>query len=259
MALYHRVLILLFAGLFYPLLSLASGYTFLGQLSQETHIPEQVMGYSIVCILILFFGTLYKFKVANLSDQNLIIPDAKISLRNIMEFFGEKMLGLTESIVGAEYASRYFFLASSLFIVIFVSNLMGLIPGFLPPTSNINTTLALGLISFIYYNVEGIKAVGAWNHFKHLFGPVALLAPLMFVIELLSHSIRPLTLAIRLRSNMEGDHMVLSIFTDLTKVVIPVIFMGLGTFISFIQAFVFTILTLVYVKLAIDTHDHGDH
>lgn len=90
-------------------------------------------------------------------------------------------------------------------------------------------------------------------------GPVLWLAPLIFVIEIISHVIRPLTLALRLRFNMEGDHMVLAAFTDLTYVVIPVIFLFLGTFIAFIQAYVFTILSLVYVKLAIESHDHDGH
>lgn len=237
----------------------SEGFTFLGPVSEHYQIPEQVLSFSMVAGVILLLGYIYKRSILKMGIQNTVIPDEGITLRNAVEFFGQKILGLVTTILGEDLAPQYFLLAASVFILIFMSNLLGLIPGFLPPTSNINTTLALGIFVFIYYNYEGIKSVGWAKHVKHLFGPVKWLAPLMFVIELLSHCIRPISLALRLRSNMEGDHMLLSLFTSMTKVGIPVIFMGLGTFVSFIQAFVFTILSLVYVKLSIESHDHDDH
>jgi F-type H+-transporting ATPase subunit a len=134
---------------------------------------------------------------------------------------------------------------------------MGLLPGFSPPTTNFNVTLALGLLSFTAYNVFGFKEQGL-GYLKHFVGPMLWLAPLMIPLELISNFVRPFSLALRLLGNMTGDHTVLEIFTDLTKVIIPVIFYGLGTFVSFVQAFVFTLLSMVYVSLAV-THHGGDH
>ena len=90
---------------------------------------------------------------------------------------------------------------------------------------------------------------------KHFLGPVIWLGPLMLVIELISHAVRPVSLSVRLFGNITGDHMVLEVFTDLTKLVIPVIFLGLGLFVSFIQAFVFSLLSMIYIALATE-HDH---
>jgi F-type H+-transporting ATPase subunit a len=147
-----------------------------------------------------------------------------------------------------------------------VSNLIGLIPGFVPPTSNVNTTLGLGLTSFIMYNYYGFRAHGA-AYLKHFLGPIWWLVVLMLPLELIDNFLRPLTLNLRLLMNMFADHLVLDIFTDLTRLVVPVVFYMLGTFVSVIQAFVFTLLSLVYVSLAVgghgeeheQEHAHGHH
>lgn len=240
-------------------ISFASGYTFLGPVAHTLAIPEHILSYSAVIICLLLAGLAYRVKILALGKNSVIIPDEGISVRNVMEFTGGKIFELVENIVGEENAKEYFPLAISLFLLILANNMVGLIPGIAPATANINTSLALGLFSFLFYNYQGIAKVGLLNHVKHLMGPVAWLAPLIFIIEVISHVIRPMTLALRLRFNMEGDHMVLATFTDLTYVFIPVIFLFLGTFIAFIQAFVFTILSLVYVKLSIESHDHDDH
>lgn len=236
-----------------------SGFTYLSGLSHSLHVPEHVLTYIFVMLGILLLGALYKVKVAGLGKESLIIPDDGISVRNIVEFVGGSIFDLVKNIVGDDDAKAYFPLAISIFLLIFLNNILGLIPGFLPATSNMNTTLALGLLSFLYYNTQGILKVGLVAHIKHLMGPVLWLAPLIFIIEVISHVIRPLTLALRLKFNMEGDHLVLATFTELTYPPIPVVFIFLGAFISFIQAFVFTILSLVYVKLSIESHDHDNH
>jgi len=251
--------IIIALGLLGSTLVHASGYTYLSGLSHNLHVPEHILTYCMVICGILALGFVYKAKVATLGKEELIVPDDGITIRNVFEFTGGSIMDLVKNIVGDEDAKRYFPLAISIFLLILLNNMLGLIPGFMPATTNMNTTLALGLFSFLYYNYQGIKKVGIVAHIKHLMGPVLWLAPLIFIIEVISHVIRPLTLALRLRFNMEGDHMVLAAFTDLTYVVIPVIFLFLGTFIAFIQAFVFTILSLVYVKLAIESHDHDDH
>jgi len=233
-------------------LAFASGYTFLGPVAAATNVPEHILAYSSVILLIFILGFAYRAKIAGMTKEQLVIPDEGLSLRNIVEFIGEKIYGLVDSVVGEANAKKYFPLAVSIFILIFINNILGLVPGIVPATSNMNTTLALGLFTFLYYNYQGIRAVD-------LMGPVLWLAPLIFIIEIISHVIRPMTLALRLRFNIEGDHLVLGTFTDLTYVIVPVVFLFLGTFICFIQAFVFTILSLVYVKLSIESHDHDDH
>jgi F-type H+-transporting ATPase subunit a len=116
-------------------------------------------------------------------------------------------------------------------------------------------TFGLGLVSFAAYNAYGMKAQGVGGHLKHFLGPVIFIAPLMLIIEIFSHGFRPVSLGIRLFANMDADHKVLGLFTDLTHFVIPVLFYGLGTFVAIVQAFVFTMLTAIYISLAV-AHDH---
>src|SRR6266478_2663733 len=154
---------------------------------------------------------------------------------------------LAEGIIGHD-APKYVPLFGSLFLFILVANLVGLLPGFTPPTDNFNITLALGAISFVAYNYYGVRAHGI-AYLKQFMGPLLVLSPLMIVVEVFSHMFRPASLAIRLYGNMFADHLLLSIFTDLTKAVVPVVFYVLGTFVSLVQALVFTLLTMVYVGL----------
>lgn len=183
-----------------------------------------------------------------------LVPEARLTYRNFFEIIAESLFRLTESVIGHHDAPTYFPIIGSLFVFIFFSNIVGLIPGILPPTDNLNTTLALGLFVFIYYNFAGIRANGM-GYFKQFFGPVLWLAPLMLVIELASHVFRPLSLALRLRGNIMGDHIVLGVFSSLVPILLPVIFYGLGVFVAFIQAFVFCLMTMVYISLS-TSHDH---
>ena len=183
-----------------------------------------------------------------------IIPESKMSFRNFFEIIAEKLYGLTESVMGHHEAPIYFPVIGTLFVFIFSANILGLIPGFLPPTENLNTTLALGAFVFLYYNYAGFKAHGV-AYLKHFLGPVLWLAPLLLVIEIASHIFRPLSLALRLRGNIMGDHVVLGVFSSLVPYLLPVIFYGLGVFVAFIQAFVFCLMTMVYISLS-TAHDH---
>jgi F-type H+-transporting ATPase subunit a len=145
---------------------------------------------------------------------------------------------------------QYVPLLATMFTFILFANLVGLLPGFTPPTGNIGTTLGLGIVSFLAYNYYGFREHGV-SYLKQFAGPVIWLAPLMAVVEVLSHVFRPVSLAIRLFGNMFADHLVLGIFTDLTKVVIPIAFYTLGAFVCVLQAFVFTVLSIVYIALAV--------
>lgn len=188
--------------------------------------------------------------------RNPIIPDDKLTARNFAELVVTFILNLGDNVMGKENR-KYLPFVGTLFFYIAVMNLIGLIPGFLMPTDTLEFNLGIGFSVFVLYNIWGIQAVGLVNYVKHLFGPVVALAPLIFVIELVSHAVRPVALSLRLFGNMLGDHLVLGISTDLTKIVIPVIFYFLGTFVCLIQAFVFTLLTMVYIRMAV-AHDE-DH
>lgn len=184
-----------------------------------------------------------------------VVPDGTLTARNSLEIFVEWFIGFAQSVLG-DKARRYISVYGSFFLFILCANLLGLFPGFSPPTSNFNIALGLGISSFLVYNAFGFQDKGL-SYVKHFFGPVWWLAPLMLPLELIDNCVRPASLALRLFGNMTGDHLVLGIFTDLTKIGIPVAFLALGAFVSLIQAFVFTILSMVYLSLAIADHDHG--
>ena len=120
-----------------------------------------------------------------------LIPDQNFSLLNLFDVAVEKLLALSESIMGHHDGKRFFPLMGALFIYILFSNLLGLIPGFLPPTDNLNTNVACALTVFIFYNYQGFKAHG-FAYLKHFMGPIWWLAPIMVVIEVISHQMGPI-------------------------------------------------------------------
>jgi F-type H+-transporting ATPase subunit a len=249
--------LLFFASVIPSVAFAGGGFTWLAGPAKALNIYEFILTFAFIAVLLLVVGVFYRVTLSN--TPNSIIPDKNISFRNIIESFGQFIHGLAVGILGEKDAAKYFTVLASLFLFIFISNLIGLIPGFLPPTDNLNTTLALGLFVFVYYNFQGIKEQGLWGHIKHFMGPVWYMAFLIFPIEIISHSVRPMSLALRLRSVMMGDHMVLAIFSDIVPILVPVVFMFIGLFVCFIQAFVFTLLTMVYIGLAVEKHDHDSH
>ena len=234
----------------------AGGFTWFSNFQKMagTHVPEHVLGFIFVGLILIFAGFAYRFCVLRITDT--VVPDGKVTFRNIMECYGQFIYSQCKAILGEREAPKYFSFVSTIFLVILMSNLIGLIPGFLPPTEVTSTTLALGLFSFIYYNVKGCQEQGAMNYLKHFAGPLWYLAPLIFFIEIISNFIRPLSLALRLRSNMMGDHLVLTTFSKLVPFLIPIPFYILGLIVCFIQAYVFTVLSMIYISLAVSHHDH---
>lgn len=187
------------------------------------------------------------------SGEAAVMPSSRFSLKGAFEVFVEAMAGMAKSTLGKQ-GRVYLALFGSVFFYVAFNNLFGLLPGMGAASADINLGLGIGLFVFVVYNYLGLKENG-WHYLAHFAGPVWWLAFLMIPIELISHLVRPLSLGLRLSINMSGDHTILSIFTDLTKVIIPVIFYGLGTFVSLVQAFVFTLLSMIYVMLA-TAHDH---
>lgn len=187
--------------------------------------------------------------------ESMILPKGQANLVNIIEVLISAVFRLSEDVMGPE-ARSHIPLIASLFVYILISNLIGVIPGFVPSTENINTNFSCAIVVFIYYNVVGIKRQGIKKYFRNLAGPVIWLAPLLFAIELVSHLVRPVSLSVRLFGNIFGDHMVLGMFSQLVPFLIPIIFMGLAIFVSFMQAFVFTLLTIVYIHMALQSEEH---
>jgi len=236
-------------------LNLEHNFTWMSWLTHDKinhHNIHMVTAGMIVTLLAL--AVLMASKKLRRTEERLV-PEGKTTLTNIFEVAVESLLGLMEGIVGHD-AKKYFPLIGTVFIYIFLCNAIALIPGFLPPTDNINTNLAVSLTVFIYYNAMGIKAHGIGGYMKHFLGPILWLGPLVAVIEIIGHAVRPISLALRLYGNILGDHMVLGIFSQLAPLFVPVIFMALGLFVSFIQAFVFSLLSTIYIGLA-TAHEEG--
>jgi F-type H+-transporting ATPase subunit a len=218
-------------------------------------LPGHLVTSIFVTLLIMWCA--YRAYDQMYASDDSAIPDESITLRSIAELLVEGIKSMAEGVLGNE-AKRFVPLYGTFFIFILTANLIGLLPGFAPPTSNFNVTLALGLISFVAYNVYAFKAQGM-AYLKHFVGPLVWLAPLMIPLEIIDNIVRPFSLSLRLLGNMTGDHVVLEIFTDLTKLIIPVVFYMLGTFVCVVQAFVFTLLSMVYVSLAGGVgHGHGE-
>jgi F-type H+-transporting ATPase subunit a len=151
---------------------------------------------------------------------------------------------------------KYVYWFATCFVFILFSNLLGVIPSFESPTMYAAVPLGIAVGTFLYYNGVGIKAQGIVGHFKHLLGPVWWLAPFMLAIEIISHFIRPVSLTIRLFANMLAGEQVTLSFGSLVPYGVPAALMGLHTFVSFLQAFIFTVLTMAYVGMAVAHDDH---
>jgi F-type H+-transporting ATPase subunit a len=226
-------------------------------ISNDAALPDHTATFLFMSVIFILGGLVYRIKTKTVEES--LVPDKGISYRNIVEAIGDFIYTLSKNTMGEKSAKTYFPLMMFYFSFVFINNLIGLIPGFMPPTENFNTGLALGVFIFVYYNWEGIRVQGLVGHIKHFMGPMIYMAPLIFVLEIISHAMRPLTLGLRIRGNMMGDHTVLAIFTELVPYLVPIPFYVLGLFVCFMQAFVFTLLSMVYISMAVEVHDHDDH
>jgi F-type H+-transporting ATPase subunit a len=161
----------------------------------------------------------------------------------------------TEEMVG-HGGQRYMAFFGSIFLFILICNLIGIVPGFESPTMYPYVPAGCAVASFLYYNFVGIQANGLRKHLEHFVGPIVLLAPLMIPIEIVSNLARPLSLTLRLFANMYAGEQVTNVFVNLTKIVIPVLFMGLHVFVALLQAYIFMLLTMIYVSGALAQEEH---
>jgi F-type H+-transporting ATPase subunit a len=183
---------------------------------------------------------------------------APTGVQNLLETVVGGLENFIVDIMGPE-GRHYLSLIGTLFLFILVCNLEGLIPGFDSPTANINTTLALALVTFAATHYIGIKRHG-FAYVKHFMGPMWALAPLMLPIELISHLARVMSLTFRLFGNMVAKHKLLLVLALLAPYIAPVPILGLGLLVSFVQALVFALLTMLYLSGSVEeAHLGGDH
>lgn len=207
----------------------------------------------VVAHLILVTGII--FLLAKTASATMrAVP---IGTQNFMEAFIEGAISMGKDTIGEEKARQYLPLVLTVGLFVLISNLIGIIPGFESPTSNINVTLPLAIVVFIYYNYEGIRVNGVKKYFGHFMGPVPVLAPLMFPIEIVSHISRIISLSFRLFGNIKGDDLFLWVLLMLVPLFAPLPAYLLLTFSALLQTFVFMILIYVYLAGAVAIDD--DH
>lgn len=231
-------------------------FTWFAQIPLIGHLPHQVGG-SIFILALLSILSYLSFRRMTLLNPEQMIPSSKLTIRNAFELFIEVILKFLEDIIGPR-GREFLPLIGTLGFFILFSNLLGLVPGFLPPTDNLNTTVACALIVFFATHYYGVKTHG-FKYLKHFLGPIWWLSPLFVIIEIISHLARVLSLSMRLFGNIMADHTLLSL-TLLTPsfliILLPPLAMFLGIFFSLIQTFIFILLSMVYISLAIEEAEH---
>lgn len=231
---------------------------FAGAYTTENAVPWYTIMFVIACVITIAIVWLLKDKLSEDDPRpgQLTLEAGFLAIR-----------GLIVSIVG-EHGFKYFPVIATFATLILVSNLMGQFPMFKSPTASVNVTFALGISSFIYYNYVGIRENGLLSHLGHFAGPrlpflmAIFITPLVFTIELISNLIRPFTLGVRLFANMFSDEQVFTQITNLappyTHFLVPLALTLLGVFVAFVQTFVFTLLSTIYLSEVSHAHDEHD-
>jgi len=169
--------------------------------------------------------------------------------QHIMEMIVEFVGNMNEEIIG-HGSGRYLAMIGTLGIFIFLCNILGLIPTLQTPTGHIEVTLGCAVVAFVYYNLQGFRQLGVLGYLKHLCGPMAAMAILMFPIEVVGNVGRLLSLSVRLYANMFVGDILESVFTGLIPILAPAVFMALHLFVSLLQAYIFMLLPAIYISMA---------
>lgn len=211
--------------------------TGLGERWGHVEVPDHVaMALFVVLLMAVIFVPLSRtLRVENPSRFQLFLEEIVDALR-----------GLIDGQVGHGASDRYLPIIGSFTVFIFLANICGLFFFLAPPTQSVNVTFALAFVAFFYYNWIGIRKHG-FGYLKHFLGPIWWLAPLFFVVEIISHNARWFSLGLRLFGNMFGEHQVTAVFNDLVPLLLPLPLMAIGVFAAVIQTFIFVMLTTVYI------------
>jgi F-type H+-transporting ATPase subunit a len=223
------------------------------------HGAEPLLASFVIMLLLVFIAIGVRRQIDN--HEKSVIPETELTARTFFEVYIGYWYDTMKEMMGPKRAKRYFPLVGSLACFILLSNAIGLVPGFAPPTSNWNITMGCALVVFVMFNYYGVKENGL-GYFKHLFGPYIgwwgiPVNLLLFVIEVVSLLIRPLTLSIRLMLNMAVDHLLVTLMLALIPLLLPIPVMILGTLVVVVQVMVFCLLTSIYISLATEHEDHG--
>jgi F-type H+-transporting ATPase subunit a len=218
----------------------------------EMVIPAHVIWVILLMTLVIVGALLLRGKLS---------VDRPSKGQQLLEMVVEQVRALLDQVVGP-YGRRYIAVIGSFAVFILIGNLMGLIPGLGAPTENINVAGALGITSFAYYISMGFRQQGI-RYLKHFTGGLTgamlyTLGILIFVVEIISNSVRPVTLSLRLFVNMFADHQIAGVFLDLVPWLIPIFTIVLGVFVSFVQTFIFIILSMVYLSETVPHEEHDE-
>jgi F-type H+-transporting ATPase subunit a len=223
-----------------------------------THLSLSLLSCAIIMFLVM------RARASWAASENPAIPATGFGARNLLETILDTSLALGEQVLGSrKQAERFLPLIGALAVYILFHNVLALVPGLAPATDNLNVTVGPAIVVFFATHYFGLKDNGT-HYLAHFLGPkiagLYLLAPLFIIIEIISHLARPLSLSLRLFGNMFGDHAVLAIFLGLATfpLIFPVPVMLLGTVVVVVQTLVFTLLTIVYIALAIE-HSEEAH
>lgn len=230
-----------------------------GPYSAETAIPWYTIMFIIACLLTFAVIWIFKGKLSEDDPQHgqLTLEAGFLALKD-----------LVTSVIG-EHGYRYFPVVATFAVLVLISNLMGLFPLFMAPTASTSVTFALGISSFIYYNYVGIHQNGIIKHLAHFAGPklpllmAIFITPLIFGIEIISSSIRPFTLGVRLFANMFADEQISAqisgLYAPFTQFLLPIALMPLAVFVAFVQTLVFSLLSMIYIsEVTHAPHEHTD-
>ena len=209
-------------------------------------IPDHVI---MAALVLLISCILFPLATRRISREN---PG---TLQQLLELTVSGLKALLHDIIGHD-GDKFLYIIGAFAVFIFISNIFGLFYFLAPPTSNPNTTFALSISAFCYYNWKGIRTQGFWKYLKHFSGPVIWLAPLFFVIEMIGNFARILSLSMRLFGNIFGEHTATGIFMGIIPIIVPWPMMALGIFGAFLQTFVFIMLTMVYISGAVAAEEH---
>jgi F-type H+-transporting ATPase subunit a len=217
----------------------------LGLVGIEVKNPDHLFpDYIVMCLivavaLIIFFG---------LASRRLNIVPSK--LQSILELIIHAFENLLVETIG-EQGKKYLPLIATVGLFILSCNLLGLVPGFMSPTSKLNVTVGCALVVFFYYHWQGIRSQGIFKYLKHFSGPIPLLAPLLLPIEIISHFSRPVSLSIRLFGNIFAEELLILVIASIIPFFVPLPFMAIAIFTAVIQAFVFILLACIYIGGAV--------
>lgn len=239
------------------------GESFLGHKPVNAHGAEPLVASVFVALLVILLALRVRSQVKDYEKS--VIPDEKLSLRTFFEVVIGYFYNMMKEMMGPTRAKRYFPVVGTAAVFVLFSNALGLIPGFMPPTSNWNVTAGSALVVLGAFTYFGLKAQGI-GFITHLAGPwmgwaMLPINVLIFAIEFLStFIIRPITLSVRLMLNMAVDHLLLSIALGAFALLVPIPIMILGSLVIVVQVLVFCLLTSIYISLATETHDehHGE-